>query len=464
MAGPDLSPEAHPSREFGSVAESPGSPDFETVDASIPEATVQTGDVAVLDIAPPQEDVGLSDGHDGPGYEAVSTSAAGQNESATTASLALEEALQALSALTLKVDQMAAQSDVLARENSDLRASLDALEEAGRPPSLEDIDRLFKSKIYEPFSLVGSHRAALPKHLIIPIHPPKIGHVSNIFSRVDGHEKSEDVLLTFVTTTAGERALMERYIALTHPQIPVAYEVISAMELADGMGFSLLSAEMGRSEAAIINIKKMLGLYRAFYLGAQEVICMDSDAIFLAAPDDLFETARRNYERKVFMASYSPIEITDQVVLASASYFPEDESRRLRALIGVGQFSWFFDAPYYPATDGREFLAHISLAHGGMERALLALTWHTFDHVLFINYLLLRGDFELVDVRRLVGADKISDDLSLMDLRAIEAEHGYRPAWAPLPAMLSLPEAEGEGQYVVAFHVDRVSTASVPVG
>lgn len=397
------------------------------------------------------------------GYAALQSKVAqvaDQNRFLVQENLDLRRDIDSLVALKSFIEQVAERSEVLVQENFDLKKEVKSLVALCKPPSLEDVDGIVDSRSLEEATLSGASGVGRAKHLVIPIHPPKIGHISNIFSRADDTAASDEVLLTFITTTPAERQLVQRYIELTHPRIPLAYDVVSAVEIAEALGLGLLASQVAKNEPSIINVKKILGLYRSLRMGAEEVICIDSDAIFLGSIDALFETAKANYENKRFYAAFSPIELTDHVIQACSNYFAENENRRLRTMVPAGLFSWFFDAPFYPREDAREFLTHICVAHGGLEQALLALTWHTFDHILFINFLLIRGDFKMVDIRGLVEEGRITDDLALSDLRAVEAKYGYRPAWAPLSALFALPRDEGGPEFTVAFHVDRVATAS----
>lgn len=307
-------------------------------------------------------------------------------------------------------------------------------------------------------ALPGACRRPAKRRLIIPIHLPKIVHLSSLFAGVAEDEDGDALVVTFVTTTAVERGLIQSYMDMIRPRLPYSFEIISAEEMCEALCFSTLRKMLvdGATEGAI-NVKKILGLFRGVLLGSEETICMDSDAIFLKNLSELFDRSASNYSKRKMIFLNSPIDLTEEVVRQSSSmFFSEGDAAKLAAFYGAQKFSWFFDAPYYPASDASAFLAHLSYVSGGLERALWRLTWHTFDYVLFANYLIIRGDLEIIDARAVVRRNAITDDLTLQDIGAIKEKYDLLPAWAPLSSLLSAVDDSLNGQFVVAIHADRL--------
>jgi hypothetical protein len=357
----------------------------------------------------------------------------------------------AVSQLERRVAELEAQ---LAR----VQAGVGPLDVGAAPLQVLEVEPSLRQ--YAPMlaSLPGACRRPGKRRLVIPIHLPKLVHLSSIFAGVADDMEGDAPVVTFVATTALERALIQSYVDMVHPRLPIDCEIISAEEMCEALCFTTLGKRLmdGRAEGTI-NVKKILGLFRSVLLGSEETICMDSDVLFLKAPSELFDRVALNYSTGKMVFLNSPIDITQEVVRQSSSrFFSDRDAARLAALYGENKFSWFFDAPYYPASEASAFLAHLCHVGGGLERALGQLTWHTFDHVLFANYLILRGDLEVVDARSTVRPNAITDDLTLQDIGAIKEKYDLLPAWAPLSSLVSAGDHALKDQFFVAIHADRL--------
>jgi hypothetical protein len=304
------------------------------------------------------------------------------------------------------------------------------------------------------------------RHLVIPIHLPKVFHISSIFSSLSNERfDTEEVRVTLVATGKYEKAVIERYLAVTRAPMPRYCEVISALEVTEAAGWTRLGEALSQNQrgGGRINMKKLLSVSRAFALGAEEVCCIDADTLLLKPVGSLFDQVEKNYARKVFFAAGSPIDITKSTYRAAANFFSPNDEKILDEIYGVDRFSWFFDIPFYKREDFFQFLQHVAFLYGGVEEAWATLTWNHFDHILYVNYLLLRGDFKLLDLVPIVGDGKITDDLDLNDLDRIRDIHRYQPAWLTLTAAT---QGNIEGKDCISrgfsaiFHVDRVASLS----
>lgn len=301
------------------------------------------------------------------------------------------------------------------------------------------------------------------RHLVIPVHLPKIFHISSIFLYLSKNGfDTEDVRVTLVATGLYEKEVIQRYLAVTASTIPRHCEVVSALEVTETAGWSRLAHALSQNQGGgCINMKKLLSVCRAFALGAEQVCCVDADTLLLKPLEYFFDQIEMNYAKKRFFAAGSPINITKSTYRASANFFSPRDEERLDELYGVDRFSWFFDVPFYTREDFFQFLQHVTFLYGGIDEAWAVLTWNHFDHILYVNYLLLRGDFKLVDLVPIVGDGKITDDLDLSDLEKIQDIHEYRPVWLTLTAATRDGDNECVArEFSAIYHVDRVSSLS----
>lgn len=332
--------------------------------------------------------------------------------------------------------------------------------DGGVPVWREELDRLVSA-------CVGPADKYSPKqtrHLVIPIHLPKIFHISSIFSSLSKDQcNSENVRVTLVATGTYEREVVERYLEVTGTALPRYCEVISALEVAEAAGWKRLWSALSQNQGGgNINMKKLLSVCRAFAQGAEQVCCIDADTLLLEPLETFFDKIEMNYAKKTFFAAGSPINITKSTYRASANFFSPKDEEKLDKIYGVDRFSWFFDVPFYTREDFFQFLQHVAFLYTAVDEAWAMLTWNHFDHILYLNYLVLRGDFKLVDLVPIVGDEKITDDLDLSELNRIRDVHEYHPVWLTLSAATK-GDARGNqrvSRFSAIYHVDRIASLS----
>lgn len=365
----------------------------------------------------------------------------------------LNEMRALLSALVSKSSERVAEPAI---PDTDATANMPST--AKERVDLRDVDLAYRTGALSRVACRGAAEGHFRRHLVIPIHLPKLSHLSSLFpNREDTAPRDDGILLSIVATTEAERATIERYVKLLVPPPPITIEVIAAEEICSLLGWNdLASAIRENRSGGIINMKKLIALYRAISIGAERIHIIDSDAVFLTSPQEALDAASRNYAHGKYFAAYSSIDITRDVSRNCMDYFGSSASSELNHWYSAGIFSWFVDIPTYHVEDVRDFFAHIGRLHGGVEFALSSLTWHHFEHILFINFLLLVGRARLIDVRSIVEHDRISDALTAAELEAIHEVHGYKPAWATLSALLSSGHDLASCGFHVACHIDRI--------
>lgn len=371
----------------------------------------------------------------------------------------LKEASDKSLELRIQLDASRAEKIEMHRVNDQLMTRLSAPNVTTNMPSLEDVDERFGRGLADTEDPAPE---TLPtRHLIIPVHRPKITHLSNMFSRLEViHTSHENVKISFIATDSAEQDAINQYICIFRPMIPADYEVVSGIDLCKKFDFHELAKYMAENRnGGNINVKKTLGLYSALIDGADEVMTADMDVVFFKHPKYLFDRAHSNFENKVFFAAYPTSELMRDIVLKSTEYFSAHDARILSSKMHHGEiYSWFFDAPYYPRHESKLFISHLQCLHRGMEGALLAMNWHSFDHILFMYFLSLHSGFTMVDIRKDISEFEATDSFSITDVLNISRKYSYRPAWASLPSILKADEQSlAELDFVVAIHSDRLA-------
>lgn len=415
---------------------------------SIDKLRTETSDIVPLPLAEQETDAAQSDSDMSTNSQLVEELKSQLKDASGTAQV-LQETLEAL--LTEKKE--------LLRINDELATRLSAPNVTPDTPQLEHVDQRFYQSLGD--LAVSDADKSPTRHIIIPVHRPKITHLSNMFNRLEASQAdNESVKIFFVATDGSERDAIFRYIEIFRPTIPTQYEVISGIDLCNKFGFAELAKYLLENRnGGNINVKKILALYSSVLDGADEVITADMDVVFFKHPDHLFDRANLNFKKKIFFAAYPISDLMREIVLKSTRYYSLYDEKILLAKMQYGEiYSWFFDAPYYPRHETMLFLSHLQSLHKGMERALLAMNWYSFDHILFMYFLTLHSDFSLIDIRPDISEVEATDSFSIMDVLEISRKYSYSPVWASFPSILKTDaETLKELDLVVAIHSDRLA-------
>jgi hypothetical protein len=347
----------------------------------------------------------------------------------------------------------------LAAQNNFLLSQVAANVDAEFIPPLHQIDYNYRTKAFQDRPLAGAHSSAFARHLIIPVHPPRFGYLVNAFANIATGPGDEDVLLVLVVTSAMEREMLRHYLDLTGATFPVAFEVVSAIEICEQMNLQSIPEQIKTNRHnSIVNVKKVIAIYRSLCIGADEIVCIDSDIVFLSHVASIFDRLEESFRKKLVISGH--IGMAQNIVRESASIFPRREELEILRLSEDGSlYSWFFDAPYFPKYETERFFAHLCSYRNGIEGLINSMTWGTFEHLLFQYYLLLKEGFHVLDIRSVTG-DRVPDDLWLTEVLAVIDTFGYRPIWAQVGGMITYMTPElvrrVEKEFLVGMHVDRV--------
>jgi hypothetical protein len=177
----------------------------------------------------------------------------------------------------------------------------------------------------------------------------------------------------------------------------------------------------------IINIKKFAALHWACGNRMEFAACIDADAVATSNLFDLFSDLKYNYEAKQYFAGKTDSAFLNDIMRRSMDLFSPNDQRRLRGITRDGRlYPWFFDVPAYRMDEVSAFFLYMSRTRNGLSNWFGSLTWHTFEHIVFMCWRLLYGGAELIDY----GFGIIPEDLIVSQVREIQQAHGYSPAWS----------------------------------
>jgi len=297
------------------------------------------------------------------------------------------------------------------------------------------------------------------RHLIIPVHPPKFSYLFNSFSGLNNIGKQSDVFLTLVTTSDIEKEMLTNYISVSGAKIPMSYEIVSAVSICKDYNLNeTTDCIKSNRNKGIVNFKKMAAIQRAFNIGAEEVVCLDSDILFLSSIDDIFDRLKVNFSKKEIIAGNSIH--AGPIVVDTANILLNEDSIKIIDLFDGGKlYSWFFDAPYYPKKETLNWLDYLKSNYGSLDAAFSRFTWGTFENMLFQMYCILHEGFKITDIRGFTG-ERVPEELWMSEVFSVIDNTGYVPVWADLGGFLSYIShsdlARARTTFMMAMHVDRI--------
>lgn len=270
--------------------------------------------------------------------------------------------------------------------------------------------------------------------LVVPVHPPKVNYaLSLLISLGSTTDPGFDVL--FVITHDGERAVFEQIISAV--QVPCTVHVVSAQDIITDLVSSGAAVDfMTNARRQVINAKKFAGLMWGLRHGYDVMACVDSETVFTKPPLRLFSNLRDNNSR----AEYFSAPALDYRMLIEAparllSSSDQDVIERLTG--GFEQYCWFFDIPTYPSADFQDFIDYMTVEHGDLETFFCKLRYETFEHMLFVYYLLATRRAVLIDYSKIIGSQREALHLTPEDLGLIRSAHSYAPRWISLMATIT---------------------------
>lgn len=271
--------------------------------------------------------------------------------------------------------------------------------------------------------------------IVIPCHPPHYEWLSRFLDSYAG-----DVPILIAATNGLEHHWFTEQLA-QHPKIgAVRLLVVSCVDIAAQYGFTI---DFGKVGPGMINLKKLLALYHARD-GFDDFLVVDADVAMVGSGQAALAAAAAHYDYRYF-AGYTDNPLCLYVNRGCLRLFTNAQKQRIReATRDVHLYTWFFDPPYYRRDDLKAFFDFMAENHGSVDDFLQMLSWPTFDHILYVYFLLLTRGAQIVDY----GLERIPELLTAEDAEAIQARFGVRPVWASKDAYTGQPAQ-------MLFHMDR---------
>ena len=296
--------------------------------------------------------------------------------------------------------------------------------------------------------------------LIIPVHPPKANWMLFLLHSIARHHGEAPLPFRIVLATSDEADHLhfERMLPLLPCAASIDLVCVGAY-IRDGMRSpALLERFTNNVEGCIVNVKKLAAIHWAVFSGGYEwIACIDGDTLAAGRLDGLFPTLARNYEDGRYFGAPFP-EATHHLINATCrGLFSAEDSERLRLMTHNDvSYAWFFDAPTYRARDVRAFLDHMAGVHGDVDAFLCRITWHAFEHIVFLFWRCLHGGAAFIDYSSL-GVLDIPEFLRADGLKRLEDHFGCSPAWVALGEALMRPEVVDQLRNVLLlYHTDRI--------
>ena len=122
---------------------------------------------------------------------------------------------------------------------------------------------------------------------------------------------------------------------------------------------------------------------------------------------------------------------------------------------GDRTYAWFFDVPFYKASDLEEFFADIASDYNSLEEWFCRLDYFSFEHLIFLFWRCIKQQAVLIDCFEM-GIVDIPEYMKFHDLLRIETKFDYRTTWVQFRELIFEPDiAHALAGTFLLFHCDR---------
>ena len=294
--------------------------------------------------------------------------------------------------------------------------------------------------------------------LLIPVHPPKTNWLMGFLNSLGAPAKGAPLNFRIVIATSNydEFRFFNRLVHLMPCSEAIDLVCVESY-LVDTLGHHELAERYrGNVDQCIVNLKKLVAISWAVEAGYEWIACIDCDVSSLRDPTALFPHLIRNYESGLYFGTSTDLQVFRDVTGNCSRLFGEADQQRLRDITRDDScYAWFFDVPFYKAVDYTAFLSDMAAGTGSVEAWLQRITYHSFEHVIFLMWRCLHRGARLIDLADMrIGG--IPEFLGFQDLMRIRTKHGYEPAWVPFKEMLYQPDIlQSFPNVTLSCHVDR---------
>ncbi len=303
----------------------------------------------------------------------------------------------------------------------------------------------------------------MKRRLVIPVHPPKISWLLLFLTslRDRGEASASSVEIWLICSHHEDVIFFSNAVEFLLPDIAIRIlNVESYIEAALGGG-ALISHVRNNVNDAVINVKKFIALHHLHKMNFNFLIVIDADSFCIGSLNTLFGEAERNYATKRIYgagerAPERAIPIYPLILAGSASLLSQLHQNRLQLSQAATIFTWFLSPPSYQGDDLCAFFEYMEREHGDIQNFMMKLTYYTFDHVVFTQFLAATRDFELFDYTAHAILD-MPESLGIAALQTLQHRFGFHPVWIRARTYLAHPLASARLFPNVAMlcHMDR---------
>ena len=312
------------------------------------------------------------------------------------------------------------------------------------------------------------HAPNLSQAILIPVHPPKVNWIIAFLNSVRlATQKLPDVAQPRIVLacTTHENSLFFSNILANFLDI-AGVEILNVEAYIQGhLGSPRIKDAIGdREKNGVINIKKFIALHWAMENKIDLAVVIDSDVVCTKNADlsKFMAAAKRNYDTKTLHGaiiddSRPESHWSHSINQASAAMLRVEHAAKLKADGLLGIYTWFMDPPTYTLKDLQGFFAYMTQTHGSLENFFLALTWYTFDYVVYGYYRAMELGTRIQSYND-IGVTVIPEILNLNMINMLRDHTGYAPVWLSCYAVFNEPALTAISYPDVAllYHFDRL--------
>lgn len=265
---------------------------------------------------------------------------------------------------------------------------------------------------------------------LIPIHPSHYRFIYNIRSKIINASKEVDFYFIFSSESDYEKFLHKDIVKKIIVEIPSKYE------------------------KSIVTYKKFQALKRMSHETKYEYFILCDSEIDIIEENFTKENIQKKmdfiFNNKKIFGGEVVCKLAKIIIKHSISIFKKDEDKSIlkKKVKEDLMYYWFSDIPVYKREHLEDFFSKIN--HDNLE-------WYHFDHKIYLNYLLLYHNFNLVNLTELIDYTWSLECMELKDKKKLELlkDNKYSYSWI-IPKMYEYDKEYfiKNGTFLL-YHLDR---------
>lgn len=298
--------------------------------------------------------------------------------------------------------------------------------------------------------------------LVIPVHEQKANWLMGFLNSYMLHHRfGSNFEIVLAVSNEHEFNLFNRMLTKLYPTVPYCLFNVEKYLMVDLGSMELVERYRNNTDLCIVNIKKFAAMHWASKQSYEYLMVKDCDSYFFrSGATPLFKRAIDNYNKKIYLGSNvlngMGGEGFSQIIATCASGFRDDDYEQVKYF--TKQFNiypWFFDIPFYKTSELTGFFALMSRNFAGFDKWLNTMTWHHFEHLIFIFYRVIYGGAQLIDFSE-SGISGPPEALDLIGVLSLYQQYDYCPLWVSATRVLHQAEILAKLDNVsLLYHMDR---------